>query len=115
VLIADNEYSSSLLVLNSEAIFQINLITTGYIKTLRVCCGNPKILQNNTFIHTYDIINREVNSLTEYFTSKIDYLRAMEKGCLNCGDNHKPDCPVGMAKAKINCTNDLLTEFYKRK
>jgi len=53
--------------------------------------------------------------LTEFFTSKIDYLRAMEKSCLNCGDKHQPDCPVGMAKAKITCTNDLLTEFYKRK
>jgi hypothetical protein len=56
-----------------------------------------------------------VNSLSEYFSSKIDYLRALEKGCLQCGDNHQPDCPVGMAKAQINCTNDLLTEFYKRK
>jgi len=56
-----------------------------------------------------------VNSVTEYFKSKIDYLRALEKSCLNCGDKHQQDCPVGMAKAKINCTNDLLTEFYKRK
>jgi len=56
-----------------------------------------------------------VNSLTECFTSKIDYLRALEKGCLQCGDKHQSDCPVGMAKAQINCTNDLLTEFYKRK
>lgn len=58
------------------------------------------------------MINTKVNRLTEYFTSKIDYLRAIEKGCLNCGDRHKPDCPVGMAKAKINCTRDLLIEFY---
>jgi hypothetical protein len=56
-----------------------------------------------------------VNSLTEIFASKIDYLRAVEKGCLHCGDKHQPDCPVGMAKAQISCTNDLLTEFYKRK
>lgn len=53
--------------------------------------------------------------MTEIFTSKIDYLCAIEKGCLHCGDKHQPDCPVGMAKAQISCTNDLLTEFYKRK
>ncbi len=48
--------------------------------------------------------------LTEY---KIDYSRALETACLKCGDKHRPDCPVGMAKAQINCTNDLLIEFYK--
>lgn len=72
-------------------------------------------MQNITFIHSYVLINIEVNSLTECFTSKIDYLRALEKGCLHCGDNHQPDCPLGMATVQINNTNDLLTEFYKRK
>ncbi|HEY9205169.1 MAG TPA: hypothetical protein VIO58_04545 [Candidatus Methanoperedens sp.] len=46
---------------------------------------------------------------------RIDYLRALEKACLNCGDKHQSDCPVGMAKAQIKSTNDLLTEFYNRK
>lgn len=115
VLIADNEYSSSHLIFDSEAIFQINLIITGYIKTLWVFIDNPKIMQNRAFILTEVVINKEVNSLTELFKSKIDYLSAIEKGCLHCGDKHQPDCPVGMAKARINCTNDLLTEFYKRK
>jgi hypothetical protein len=72
-------------------------------------------MQNKTFIHTCVIITIEVNSLTEYFPSKIDYLCAIEKGCLHCGDKHQPDCPVGMAKAQITCTKDLLTEFYRSK
>ena len=44
---------------------------------------------------------------------RIDFLRALEKACLNCGDKHQQNCPVGLAKAQINSTNELLTEFYK--
>jgi len=47
--------------------------------------------------------------------NKIDFSRALEKACLKCGDKHQADCPVGLAKAQINSTNDLLTEFYKTK
>ncbi|MDP2768065.1 MAG: hypothetical protein Q8O41_11580 [Candidatus Methanoperedens sp.] len=53
--------------------------------------------------------------MTQHISSKIDYLRALETACLKCGEKHIPDCPVGLAKAQINSTNDLLTEFYKHK
>jgi hypothetical protein len=48
-------------------------------------------------------------------STSIDFLRAIEKACLKCGDKHRADCPVGMAKVQINCTNDLLEEFYKNR
>jgi len=51
----------------------------------------------------------------EIISCRIDYYRALEKACLNCGDKHQPDCPVGMARALIKSTNDLLIEFYKQK
>ncbi|HLB71154.1 MAG: hypothetical protein OIN88_04775 [Candidatus Methanoperedens sp.] len=55
-----------------------------------------------------------MNRVTRYIPSyEIDFLRAVEGACLNCGDKHRHDCPVGMAKAQINSTSDLLTEFYK--
>jgi hypothetical protein len=73
--------------------------------------------QSCTTLHLFllKVCYYKVNSLTKGFSSKIDYLRALEKCCMQCGDNHQPDCPVGMAKVQISCTNDLLTEFYKYK
>jgi hypothetical protein len=115
ILCVDGRYRIFIIAFDLGSHIQNHLIITGYIKTLRVCYGNSNIMQNITFIFTYVIFNPEVNSLTECFSSKIDYLRAMEKGCMQCGDNHQPDCPVGMATAKIHNTNDLLIEFYKRK
>ncbi|MDP3105549.1 MAG: hypothetical protein Q8M95_13195 [Candidatus Methanoperedens sp.] len=54
--------------------------------------------------------------MTEHIPSfKIDYTRAIQNACLNCGDKHKLDCPVGLAKAQIESTNDLLVEFYRPK
>ncbi len=50
-----------------------------------------------------------------YKSYKIDFSRAIGMACLNCGDKHQSNCPVGLAKAQINSTNDLLTEFYKHK
>ncbi len=44
---------------------------------------------------------------------RIDFLRALNVACLKCGDKHQANCPVGLAKAQINSTDDLLTEFYK--
>jgi hypothetical protein len=72
-------------------------------------------MHKQTFIHFQVVRNKEVNCLTEHIPSKIDYLRAIEIACMQCGDKHQPDCPVGMAKARIGCTNDLLTEFYKHR
>ncbi|NJD77544.1 MAG: hypothetical protein FIB08_10690 [Candidatus Methanoperedens sp.] len=57
----------------------------------------------------------KVKFLNSNMSCRIDYLRALEKACLNCGDKHQADCPVGMAKAQIKCTNDLLVEFYRQK
>jgi hypothetical protein len=58
----------------------------------------------------------EVNSLTVHPSSfKIDFSRAIQNACLNCGDKHQEDCPVGMAKAQIKSTNDLLIQFYRTK
>jgi hypothetical protein len=57
-----------------------------------------------------------VNSLTVFPPSfKIDFSRAIQNACLNCGDKHQTDCPVGMAKAQIKSTNDLLIQFYRTK
>lgn len=61
-------------------------------------------------------MTNEVNCLTEHIPSfKIDFSRALQNACLNCGDKHKLDCPVGLAKAQIESTNDLLIEFYRPK
>ncbi|MFU8766452.1 MAG: hypothetical protein ACNA7I_02095 [Candidatus Methanoperedens sp.] len=46
-------------------------------------------------------------------SNSIDYERALEKACLNCGNKHQDCCPVGMAKTRINSMNELLVEFYK--
>ncbi len=72
-------------------------------------------MHNKSFILFHVVPYIEVRCLTEHFPSQIDYLRALDSACLKCGDKHQPDCPVGMAKAQINDTNDLLTEFYKRR
>lgn len=48
-----------------------------------------------------------------YPSNSIDYMRALENACLNCGDKHQDNCPVGMAKTQINSMNDMLVEFYK--
>ncbi|MCE8423423.1 MAG: hypothetical protein J5U17_11270 [Candidatus Methanoperedens sp.] len=45
----------------------------------------------------------------------IDYLCAIDKGCMNCGEKHNQDCPVGLARAQIHSTTDLISEFYKSK
>ncbi len=72
-------------------------------------------MHNKSFIHFQVVPYNEVKCLTEHIPSKIDYLVALETACLNCGDKHRPDCPVGMAKAQIKSTCDVLTEFYKDK
>jgi len=53
--------------------------------------------------------------LTEEPSYRIDFSRAIQNACLNCGDRHKLDCPVGLAKAQIKSENDLLIEFYRPK
>jgi len=61
-------------------------------------------------------MGKEVNSLTLHTPSfKIDFSRAIQNACLNCGDKHQEDCPVGMAKEDITSTNDLLKQFYRTK
>jgi len=73
-------------------------------------------LQNKSFIPVYAVMIYEVNSLTVHQPSfKIDFSRAIQNACLNCGDGHQEDCPVGMAKAQIKSTNDLLIQFYRTK
>lgn len=94
-----------------------NLIIKGYIKSYLSVTLTPEIsphLPKPLFmLRLYH--NNEVKCLTEHISSKIDYLRALETACLKCGDKHRADCPVGMAKAQINCTNDVITEFYKHR
>ncbi|MDJ1420809.1 MAG: hypothetical protein M5U10_02720 [Candidatus Methanoperedens sp.] len=46
---------------------------------------------------------------------RIDFSRAIQTACLNCGDRHRSNCPVGLAKAQIKSTDDLLAEFYKNR
>jgi len=43
----------------------------------------------------------------------INYLHALEVACHNCGDKHRNDCPIWMAKIQINSTKSLFIEFYK--
>jgi hypothetical protein len=74
-------------------------------------------VHNKTFIH-FDInyiINRRDSLLELNPLNSINYSRALEKACMNCGDKHQDCCPVGMAKAQINSMNDLLVEFYKKR
>ena len=70
-------------------------------------------MQNESFIPFHVIITDEVNCLTEHIPSfAIDFSRAIQNACLNCGNKHQLNCPVGLAKAQIKSTNDLLIEFY---